>query len=308
MELQYLRQDALDYLVKNIGNNINHYSNKDESNWVDLFFRENNIKRPIFSTGLVIDDICLQNGDSASLDADNAIMVHKALKGKINAVQATDRRLWIALTHTVFSSYMYSRWPVKNELNEKNLNGTVTDRYFMARGLFRNGISRLYWIPELTICEELEDPYEYTKYLISKQDLINQIDGQSFCRNREILISCLKALKQAEPLTEIQRRNFFQNLCKRGGVTVLDALGNEDMSVLCFKTMESVTQMKAIKNGSKIVVQSLNSDRTLTFEVKAGQPFIGKTVFRSIPNNLYRLTIGKEVTIGNNKYRIIDIS
>ena len=59
---------------------------------------------------------------------------------------------------------MHSRWPVENAVNEKGTNGTVTDRYFAARGLFRNGISRLYWIAEVTYDSDLDDPYEYTKY------------------------------------------------------------------------------------------------------------------------------------------------
>ena len=56
---------------------------------------------------------------------------------------------------------MRSRWKVENTLNDSGTNGTVTDRYFVSRGLFRNGISRLYWIAESTYDESLEDPYEY---------------------------------------------------------------------------------------------------------------------------------------------------
>ena len=109
-------------------------------------------------------------------------------------MQATDRRLWVQLTHNDFYDYMRSRWPVENVLNESGTNGTVTDRYFASRGLFRNGISRLYWIAELTYDPSLEDPYEYTRFLIAYQDLINQVDGRSLCRNRNVLRSCLKAL------------------------------------------------------------------------------------------------------------------
>lgn len=308
MELLYLRQEALDKLAKSVDKNISHYSEDTDNEWVEDFFRSESVKRPLFSSEIEMDDIELQCGDDASLDADNAIVLHQALRGKLNAVQATDRRLWVALTHTVFYPYMISRWPVENILNDKGTNGTVTDRYFMSRGFFRNGISRLYWIAEMTVDDTLDDPYEYTRYFISNQDLINQVDGQAYCRNREVLVSCLKALKAAEPLSENQRRLFFQNLCKRGGVTVLDALPSENMDELCKNVMDDVHQMKVIKNGSKIMVQALDTSNRMTFEVRGGKPYVGKTVFRSKPENLYRLIIGKEVEIGKTRYRIIDIN
>ena len=275
---------------------------------LEAFFQTENIKRPVFSSEIEVDEIELQCGADASLDAENAIRLHRALRGKLNAVQATDRRLWIALAHTSFYSYMVSRWPVENRLNDKGTNGTVTDRYFMSRGFFRNGISRLYWIAEMTVDDTLDDPYEYTRYFIGNQDLINQVDGQAYCRNREILISCLKRLKASEPLSESQRRLFFQSLCKRGGVTVLDALSTENMAELCEKVLDDVHQTKAIENGSKIIVQTLNTNNRMTFEVRGGKPYIGKSVFRSRPENLYRLTVGKEFEIGNARYRIIDIN
>lgn len=308
MELQYLRQEALDKLFKSVGNNILSYSNGNGEEWVQDFFQAESIKRPVFSSEIDIDEITLVNGNDASLDAANAETLHKALRGKLNPVQATDRRLWVALTHTIFYPYMCSRWPVENKLNDKGTNGTVTDRYFMTRGFFRNGISRLYWIAEMTVDDTLDDPYEYTRYFIGKQDLINQVDGQAFCRNRAVLLSCLKSLKAAEPLSENQRRQFFQNLGKRGGVTVLDALPSEVMDSMCENVMNEVLQMKVIENGSRITVQALGSNLTLNFEIRAGKPCIGKTVLRSKPENLYRLTIGKDVEIGKTRYKIIEIS
>ena len=70
--------------------------------------------------------------------------------------------------------------------------------------------------------DSLEDPYEYTRFLIEYQDLINQVDGRSLCRNKNVLRSCLKTLKNAGDLTERQKRLFFEGMCKRGGIKVLD--------------------------------------------------------------------------------------
>ena len=306
MELQYLRQEALDNLSKSIANNIERYA-KESSSWVDDYFQEEGIKLAVFSSEIEIEDIELVHGNDPSMDTENAIRFHKAMRGKLNAVQATDRRLWGALTHTAYYQYMHSRWPVENKLNDKNTNGTVTDRYFLSRGFFRNGIARLYWIPEMTFSSELEDPYEYTKYLIGKQDLINQIDGLSICRNRRILNASLKVLKKAEPLTEGQRRQFFNNLYKRGGVTVLDALPHEALNTVCNSAMKSVQKAKQIENGSIITVQAVDTGKKVQFEVRSGKPCLGKMEYRTVPRNLYRLTIGKKVKIGKVDYIIIEI-
>lgn len=307
MIIQMLRQEALDRLSKDASLNIEKYSFSEEV-WMEEYFKEKEVKLPLFSSEIMLaDDIKLIMGNNAENDSENAIRMHEALKGKLNPVLATDRRFWIAMTHTVFYPYMRSRWEVENKLNDKGVNGTITDRYFMSRGLFRNGISRLYWIPELTYDESLEDPYEYTKFLIGNQDLVNQVDGRSFCRNRVALRACLKVLMNADPLTESQKRQYFENLVKRGGVTVLDALPFDLMETTCQKALEKVLNAKQIRDNSKVTLRALDQDTMMKIEVKKGKAYIGKTQFRSKPENLYRLTIGKEVEIGKTRYIILEI-
>ena len=307
MELRFLRQEARDAIQKTIGENINRYKEEKED-WTDAFFLENGIAVPIISSGITVPDVELETGEGASQDIENAIRLHTSFKDALKPIQAADRRLWVALTHTVYYPYMMNRWPVDGELNEKGTNGTVTDRYFSSRGLFRNGISRLYWLAELTYDESLDnDPYEYTRFLMSYQDLINQVDGRSLCRNKNILRACLKTLKEAEALTEHQKRMFFEGLCKRGGVKVLDALPAEILDDMCKDTLDKIMAMKEIINGSTVYLQEVDSGKNIIIEVRKGKAFIGKTMFKSKPENLYRLTVGKEMELGKIKYRIINI-
>lgn len=307
MIIQMLRQEALDRLSKDASLNIEKYSFSEEV-WMEEYFKEKEVKLPLFSSGIMLaDDIKLIMGNNAENDSENAIRMHEALKGKLNPVLATDRRFWIAMTHTVFYPYMRSRWEVENKLNDKGVNGTITDRYFMDRGLFRNGISRLYWIPELTYDESLEDPYEYTKFLIENQDLVNQVDGRSFCRNRIALRACLKVLMNAGDLTRSQKRQYFENLVKKGGVTVLDALPYDLLETTCQDILEKVLNAKQIRDKSKVTLRALDKDNVIKMEVKKGKAYIGKTQFRSKPESLYGLTIGKDVEVGKTRYRIQQI-
>ncbi|WP_028128875.1 DUF6339 family protein [Selenomonas sp. AE3005] len=306
MNLQFLRQEALDVLSRSIPENIELYADQ-ESPWINDFFVKHEIKVPSFMSEIDIPDIELIYGADSKNDAENAVRLYEAFKNRIYPVQAMDRRLWVQLTHNEFYGYMRSRWNVENTLNDRGTNGTVTDRYFVSRGLFRNGISRLYWIAESTYDESLEDPYEYTRFLIGYQDLINQVDGRSLCRNKNILHSCLKTLKNAGDLTERQKRLFFEGICKRGGVKVLDALPMDVLDDLCKSTLERVLEIKQIKNGSKVYLQAVDSDISLVIIVRNGKAYRGKSLFKTKPDNLYRLTVGNEMELGKKKYRITDI-
>ncbi len=306
MELRFLRQEALDALQKSIGENISLYSEAKED-WTETFFLEKNIKVPLISSTITVPDFELITGEGASKDIENSIILYSAFKGTLKPVQVSDRRLWVALTHTSFYPYMIDRWPVENKLNDSGTNGTVTDHYFATRGLFRNGISRLYLLAELTYDESLEDHYEYTRYLMSYQDLINQVEGSSLCRNKKILRSILKTFKYAGSLSEQQKRLFFEGMNKRGGVRVLDALPPDELDSICAKTLDQIMGIKQITNGSKVQLQSVETEQKLLILVKAGKAYMGKSVLQTKPSNLYRLSVGNTMEIAKKRYSIIDI-
>lgn len=210
MELQFIRRDPLESLRKAIPENIEKYATNNMP-WMDKFFQEKEIKVPSFDSGIEIPENIVLTMGGAESDAENAVILHEAFRNRLLPVQATDRRMWVYLTHVTFWDYMRKRWPVENTVNESGMNGTVTDRYFLSRGLFRNGISRLYWVAELTYDESLSNPYEYTRFLFGDQDLINQIDGRSFCRNRTLLQAILGTLQKHPDLSETQKDNSLKS-------------------------------------------------------------------------------------------------
>lgn len=306
MELQFFRREAMETLRKGIGENISRYA-EDKEDWTDAFFLEKGTKMPLMASGIIVPNVNLLTGKDSGNDIENAIMIHKAFKDVLKPVQAADRRLWIALAHTVFYPYMISRWPVENEVNENGTNGTITDRYFASRGLFRNGISRLYWMAELTYDSEKDDPYEYTRFLMEYQDLMNQVDGSSLCRNKTVLKAYLKAFKKAGNMTEQQKRIFFKEMCKKGGVRVLDAMPQDAIDGLCNIVVEGVLDTKQIENGSKVSLRAIESGQDFSVSIRSGKAYSGKTQLISRPTNLYRLSIGDDLELGKIKYRIIDI-
>lgn len=307
MEIEFFRQQAMENLRASIPDNIHLYATSSDP-WIEKYFISQDISLPIVSSGIEIPEIDLLVGGESTNDGPNAVTLHKALKGILNPVQASDRRVWTAMAHSNFYEYMTKRWPVKEELNENNTNGTVTDRYFMARGLLRNGISRLYWFAEMTYDETLEDPYEYTKYLLSNQDLMNQVDGQAYCRNKSTLQVVLKTLKEAGKLSESQNRSFFERLCKRGGTIMLDALPKEALSELCNSTLKSSMQISRVYDGCTMTLKSVTSNTVMQVTVQKGKAYLGKSMVKSNPNNLNKLSVGKDLIISGVKYRIVSIA
>ena len=308
MYLQALRTDALKKLKDDIKLNIRKYCMEDDRGWVNKYFEEKKIKVPFYSTGINFpSDFELIGENGFADDIENAIRLHNALRGKITPAQGSDYRLWGALTHTLFYHYMRNRWKVKEETGNQKSDKTILARYFGGRGLLRNGISRLYWLAEITYDEELEDPYVYTRYLMHSQDLISQVEGSSLCRNRLFLRALLKVLMQEKNLSEQRIRRYFERVNQKGGVILLDALSNEHMEGMCSQILEKVLSEKEIQNNSRLELQPVDLGGKIVITVNKGQAYVGKTKINTTPDNLLRLSLGKKLLLGKKKYIIKNI-
>lgn len=119
----------------------------------------------------------------AGLDASNGPAVFEYI-GALDASNASDPRLWTFLAFNTYRAYMEQRWPLVGEANWKNrararwlLRGTTRGR------LVRHGISRLWWVTNLTYDVKREhalsklddDPYAYARAAFRNEDRINAL-------------------------------------------------------------------------------------------------------------------------------------
>ncbi len=148
------------------------------------------------STLPVSDDTPELNPDVSS-DVDNAIKLYEFLHN-LDKTQASDKRLWIYLSHVTFRDYTMNRWSLKTSQEELNVSSDeikrkainfIGERWFLsgnARSLRRHSIARLWWAAYLTVAPWEKDPdyfgklentdkYLYTKVLFSTQDIVQQI-------------------------------------------------------------------------------------------------------------------------------------
>lgn len=225
MKLYFLKQKSLDMLEQGISDNLNKY--QDAETWVDQYFIDNDKPGYFFDTGIEVDDYQLILGGPET-DFLNAKILYEALQGHINLVQASDLRLWAYMAHKQHWDYMHTRWGVEipdheDEAEEDNAKKTSTDkvidrigtRYFFkaskGKAFVRQGIARLYWSVYLTYDENNENgnPYEYTEYFFSKQDIFTSITERSYARNKVLVLAALKALKKNSELSRAEVRAFF---------------------------------------------------------------------------------------------------
>lgn len=243
MNLLYLHETKLGKLKRSIENNRAYYQ-LDES-WLDQFFESEQWQ---FPTNINVQEFSLKLPVSSRelYDFENTKTVYSAMK-TLSISEATDERLWAHLTHVVFWEYMSNRWPVTDETSES----VIRERYFFTsnrdRSLVRNGLARLWWYGYASYDETRDDPFELTKILLGKSDVAQQLLERSLSRNATLTKAILSVLakREKEGMHFISREEFRQ-LSKYinflGGVTILDALSQEDLMKMIGNKIESITK------------------------------------------------------------------
>lgn len=248
MKIKYLTTCERDDLKANIRGNINHYESDEP--WLTEFFGKPNWARE--SSYHMPDDLELvtpQGGDK-HFDTENTKIIYSALK-ELPLSVAIDERFWVYLSHVTFWKYMRKRWPIENgKKSSEGPAGYIRERYFFMpnrdRSLIRNGISRLWWYGYLTYDENRSNPFELTEALLEKLDIAQQLLERSYSRNtmitRTILSMLVEKKKAGIPFShrEKQFRPLVMHLNALGGVTILDALDEQDIRATVESKLEQL--------------------------------------------------------------------
>ena len=105
--------------------------------------------------------------------------------------------------------------------------------YTVKRSLFRHGIARLWWIGRCTYDKSRVDPFELTAYVITKQDIINQLLDIGFNGNKELVLAIIEAIRDSEKegksigREEIRSVSRFVN--SLGGMYLIDSWRREEI-------------------------------------------------------------------------------
>lgn len=174
-------------------------------------------------------DMSQPKGKEILTDAENIQRVYNHMKS-LSDSQASDERIWVAYTFSVFFDYMKYRW---SSSTVNDMENHYLFNYSIQRSLFRNGISRLWWIGRITYDETRVDPYELTKFLCRDQDYIESICGRNVFNNPDIGFATLKALFEAEKdgikIDRYVVREIAKYVNLLAGTYILDVLDKEEI-------------------------------------------------------------------------------
>ena len=209
----------------------------------------------ILQSTLEVSDAPPELDPSVSADIDNAIKVYEFLD-KLDKTQASDKRLWIYLSHVTFRKYTIGRWEIKASVDDLTYNGEakrkaisyIAEHWFLsgnARSLRRNSVARLWWAAYLTVAPwerdpeyfgELEDDdrYKYTKVVFSTQDIAQNLLERRLGWSDKILIAVLEYLRLNPEVA--QNRESMRNLIKELNLI----LGYRKLATLTFSELLAV--------------------------------------------------------------------
>ncbi|MDD6794466.1 MAG: DUF6339 family protein [Clostridiaceae bacterium] len=260
MKLYFLKQECLDTLKKNISHNINHYSEKDNK-WIYEYLDD---EKPFLEFKHEVNDFKLKidGFDSVgTMDLENSKILYSNLK-VISDSAAVDERLWAGLTHSLFYNFVQERWK-KDAENMKHAN-YIKSRYFYSeksKGVFRNTLSKLWWIGRLTYDENRKDPYELTNVLANGDmaTRVNDMFTSNFSRNPKNGHAFLSAIKEFEDngtkINGYVYRKTVQYMNAYGGITLIDYLSEDEIKDVVYKKIERLLKESGnVKRGKKVIV------------------------------------------------------
>lgn len=190
MRIKYIVEDGIAMLRSNSGIVYKEVIEEGKKTVAEFLGDPTLLKDTPYEIEPIVFDMSQPVGKETLTDAENAKRVYSHMRG-LSDSQASDERIWVAYTLQEHLDYMKYRWKCKNS-------NDMLNRYFFNyasnRSLFRNGISRLWWIGRVTYDEKREDPFELTKFLCSDQDFLETICGRSIFNNPIVQRATISAI------------------------------------------------------------------------------------------------------------------
>ncbi len=243
MIVHYLKEDCLIALKKNIRNNIKNY-NLPTNEWIYDFFDG---ESPFLEYKYKVEDFqfdssTTENSEIGKQEVENVKKIYTAMKN-LTDTQATDERLWAGLTHCDFYSFMHKRFISDLDKNViKEVESNIKTKFFYGsdarkRSLFRNALSKLWWIGKLTYDSKRKDPFELTSFLckdFGTKSLI--LFSNNYMGNSNVARGLLSALLELEEVSKnlgLRKRDIYYKASEYlnvfGGTHILDYYSEEEI-------------------------------------------------------------------------------
>lgn len=173
-------------------------------------------------------------------DGKAAVRLHRALSS-LSRVEASDSRLWNALSLTSYREYVEGRWRDR----ESTLDTWVSRRILPTevksmRPLTRHALTRLWWTAQILhdpylimpLSKETGDPYAYTELAFTHEDLRAGVMERNYWGLGGFPLLLLETVRRfdrdSNALNREQYRAFFRRALLATGHTRVDYVIAED--------------------------------------------------------------------------------
>ncbi len=229
MSLEFVSREATDKLAREVADNLEAY----RTGQTQALIRTSDCRVSRIDA-IAPPDLVNATGDYKP-DAEASQLIFQWLS-HLTPVQASDERLWILLTHCLFSRYVHARWGGSLEGSTRPEDRVLDRWFFRGSGVatfVRNGISRLWWFGYLTYDNKRPNPFELTDILLSLQDIQVAFLERSLGRCKPLLRAVLETVKKHQialrqtPNSGDVVQEWAKEIRLYGGAYVLDAVPPE---------------------------------------------------------------------------------
>ncbi len=177
----------------------------------------------------------LVSSNDPKYDFENSVKLYEWLAA-LSIADANDSRFWTTLTHVNYEKYTRLRW----KIDKKSTTDTIKQRYFYIGGglqaRLRNSISRLWWISKLTVREDLEDKYIYTRIVWDSQDLMQNLFERTLGTYPSVRFGVLNFFFLRKKIYDSKQfRIFYKEINALGALRPLDLLSEDEILDFLFK-------------------------------------------------------------------------
>ena len=242
IKIKYMSDEAVATLKANMDIITQKLSeNPDDSSWLEEFIGKN----PFVTKKYEIEDFSFKlpkDSSDRETDIENSIMLYEHLK-ELPLYVLTDERFWLWMNFEKGYSTAIKYMPVKTE------SSVFKDHWLFSqgkrRGLFFGVLSRCYLRVLLTVDETLEDPYEYSKFVINNPNRFRNLSWRTFSGEKKIVLGALKAEKRVLDELEIKENSkYFTELAKEisklGSCMLLDVMSEKDVEEYVYKKYKAL--------------------------------------------------------------------
>lgn len=147
------------------------------------------------------DDLLSKLNPTPGGDCTTAIAIYEAF-ANISPVFAQQEDLWIYLTHVDLFEYVKERWGVPTDISDEEKRNHIEHHWFKDKYQFsRTTFAGFWWNVRLTISPELEDKYEWTKYLFKNTEFRTSSFGElPLIRHSEAMKGILRFVRDNEDM------------------------------------------------------------------------------------------------------------